>query len=137
MIKIKLEVIPWESKTLQVMHDQWPTTAQSWNKVFDNIVLIIFSTPFLKVGCRVKDPISIHSNVAHLSFSMMELLVSCWISTSSICSLLTSCQSENLRAQRSRSHIAESPPWSSEGIFSHAWCSHAIWNLNHMKTQFK
>jgi hypothetical protein len=87
-------------------NNAWPTIAQSWNKVFDIIVLTIFLTPFMKVGHGIKDPISIHSNVAHLSSSMMELLASYWISTSSIQSLLISCQSENFRAQNSTSHIS-------------------------------
>ncbi len=91
----------------------WLTSAQSWKKVFDIIILIISSTPFLKVGHGVKDSTSIHNNVAHLSSSMKELLTSCWISTSFVWSLLISCQSENLRAQKLASHIAKSPPWSS------------------------
>jgi hypothetical protein len=38
-----------------------------------------------------------------LSSSMMELLASCWISTSSVRNL---CQTENLRVQKSTSHIS-------------------------------
>jgi hypothetical protein len=82
--------------------------------------LLMPSTPFLKVGHGVKNPIGIHSNGTHLSSSMMELLASCWISTSFVWSLLISCQSENLRAQKSTSHITKSLPWLNEGNFQHA-----------------